>query len=64
MMKLNRRSLLKAAGLATGVVVSGGLPALASVNEPENSKGKKLALKVAHITDVHIRDGEKCTGKV
>jgi Icc protein len=57
-MKLNRRSLLKAAGLATGVVVSAGLPALASVNEPENRKGKKLALKVAHITDVHIREGE------
>lgn len=57
-MKLNRRSLLKAAGLATGVVVSGGLPALASVNEPDHKKGKKIALKVAHITDVHIRAAE------
>jgi Icc protein len=29
-MKLNRRSLLKAAGVATGIIATGGLPALAS----------------------------------
>ena len=58
MMKLNRRSLLKAAGLATGMVVTGGLPALASINGQEEKKGKKLALTVAHITDVHIREGD------
>jgi Icc protein len=57
-MKLNRRSLLKAAGLATGLIVTGGLPALASTNSNEEKKGKKLALTVAHITDVHISDGE------
>nr|WP_231875998.1 metallophosphoesterase [Mucilaginibacter sp. L294] len=58
MMKLNRRALLKAAGLATGILATGGLPALASTNNNEDKKGKKLALKVAHITDVHIRDGD------
>ena len=58
MMKLNRRSLLKAAGLATGMVVTGGLPALASINSGEGKNGKKLALTVAHITDVHIREGD------
>jgi Icc protein len=56
-MKLNRRSLLKAAGLATGMVVTGGLPALASINNGEGKKGKKLVLTVAHITDVHITEG-------
>ncbi|WP_316834173.1 metallophosphoesterase family protein [Pedobacter nutrimenti] len=58
MTKLNRRSLLKTAGLATGLVVTGGLPALAFGDEGENKKGKKLALTVAHITDVHIREGD------
>ena len=57
-MKLNRRSLLKAAGLATGVVITGGLPALASGEDRESKKGKKLAMTVAHITDVHIGAGE------
>ena len=57
-MKLNRRSLLKAAGLATGMMVTGGLPALASINGGEEKKGKRLALTVAHITDVHIREGD------
>ncbi|WP_299465736.1 metallophosphoesterase [Mucilaginibacter sp.] len=58
MMNLKRRSLLKAAGLATGIIVTSGLPALASVSGNEEKKGKKLALTVAHITDVHISDGQ------
>lgn len=57
-MNIKRRSLLKAAGLATGLVVTGGLPALALEKEKAEKKGKKLSLKVAHITDVHIRKGE------
>ncbi|SDE04487.1 3',5'-cyclic AMP phosphodiesterase CpdA [Mucilaginibacter pineti] len=55
---IKRRSLLKAAGLATGIIVTGGLPALASVNNVEDKKAKKLTLTVAHITDVHIREGD------
>ncbi|MBV8388985.1 MAG: metallophosphoesterase [Mucilaginibacter sp.] len=56
-MKMNRRSLLKTAGLATGIMVTGGLPAVAALNEQKDKKGKKLMLKVVHITDVHITDG-------
>ncbi|PTS91725.1 metallophosphoesterase [Pedobacter sp. HMWF019] len=55
MTKFNRRSLLKTAGLATGLVVTGGLPALASGYDGKN---KKPVLTVAHITDVHIREGD------
>jgi Icc protein len=58
MATIKRRSLLKAIGLATGAVVSGGLPALAAAPETQNDKKKKLALTVAHITDVHIKAGE------
>ena len=57
-MEIKRRSLLKMAGLAAGIAVTGDVPALAS--SPEDKKGtkKKLVLTVAHITDVHIRAGE------
>ncbi|RZM28635.1 MAG: metallophosphoesterase [Pedobacter sp.] len=53
-MNMNRRSLLKSAGLATTLVATGGLSALAA----SDNKKKKVALQVAHITDVHIRAGD------
>ena len=55
---MKRRSLLKAAGLAAGLAVTGGLPALAASPEEKSPNGKKLVLSVAHITDVHIRVGD------
>lgn len=56
---MKRRSLLKiAAGFATGMAVTGSLPALASAPEEKKQKNKKPALTVAHITDVHIAAGE------
>jgi 3',5'-cyclic AMP phosphodiesterase CpdA len=58
MTKLKRRSLLKAAGLAFGVVTTSGLSAFAPNPEKQDRKTKKVALSVAHITDVHIREGE------
>jgi len=57
-MEIKRRSLLKAAGLAAGLAVTGGLPALASSAEEKSRDRKKLVLTVAHITDVHIRTGD------
>lgn len=62
-MKLNRRSLLKAAGVATGIIATGGVPALAVANNNDNKKGKKLALNLAHITDVHIREGDNAPAR-
>jgi 3',5'-cyclic AMP phosphodiesterase CpdA len=58
MTTIKRRSLIKAIGLAAGAAVSGGLPALAAAPETRDSKKKKLALTVAHITDVHIKASE------
>lgn len=58
MTTIKRRSLIKAIGLAAGAAVSGGLPALAAAPEKHDDKKKKLALTVAHITDVHIKASE------
>ncbi|WP_199141249.1 metallophosphoesterase family protein [Pedobacter sp. ASV12] len=56
-MKISRRTLLKVAGLATGAALTEGTQAFV---EPQNkSKNKKVALQVAHITDVHIRKGDE-----
>jgi len=49
-MEIKRRTLLKSAGLAASLVAAGGLSAFAAEDK------KKLALTVAHITDVHIRN--------
>ncbi|WP_205944105.1 metallophosphoesterase [Pedobacter sp. HDW13] len=57
-MEIKRRTLLKTVGLAAGALATGSLPAFATANESENRKDKKLALSVAHITDVHIRPGD------
>lgn len=51
-MEIKRRTLLKSAGLAATLLATGRLTALAA------EKKKKVALKVAHITDVHIRAGD------
>ncbi len=56
-MKISRRTLLKVAGLATGAALTEGTQAFAQ--SPDKSKNKKVALKVAHITDVHIRKGDE-----
>ncbi|TDQ06429.1 metallophosphoesterase [Pedobacter metabolipauper] len=51
-MEIKRRTLLKSAGMAAGLVATAGLSALAAEDK------KKVALTVAHITDVHIRAGD------
>lgn len=55
---MKRRSWLKAIGLSTGATLAGSLPVLASVSEAVKPNHKKPVLTVAHITDVHIREGE------
>ncbi|WP_316793964.1 metallophosphoesterase family protein [Pedobacter frigoris] len=55
---IKRRSLLKAVGLAAGAMVCGARPSVAAVPENQVAKKKKVALTVAHITDVHIGEGE------
>lgn len=60
MKEIKRRSLLKAMGLSAGAVLTGSLPAMASsVIELAKLKDKKAVLTVAHITDVHIAEGEQ-----
>lgn len=54
-MKISRRSLLKVAGIATGATLAEGVHAFVP---PSATKDKKVALTVAHITDVHIRAGD------
>lgn len=53
MAEMKRRSWLKAIGLTTGASLAGALPSLAATSELQ-----KPVLTVAHITDVHIREGE------
>ena len=57
-MDIKRRTLLKTVGLTAGALATGSLPALATAEPSEHNKNKKLALTVAHITDVHIRPGD------
>lgn len=52
---MKRRELLKGMGLAAGLTLAGESSLLAM----QNNKGKKPALRVAHITDVHIREGDR-----
>ncbi|WP_421940117.1 metallophosphoesterase family protein [Pedobacter sp.] len=52
---MKRRSLLKAMGLSAGAAFTTGLPALAIA---DRTNEKKPVLTVAHITDVHIREGD------
>lgn len=57
-MDIKRRTLLKTVGLTAGALATGSLPALATAEAAAHNKNKKLALTVAHITDVHIRPGD------
>ncbi|MBN8853975.1 MAG: metallophosphoesterase [Sphingobacteriales bacterium 50-39] len=50
---MKRRELLKSMGLTAGAVVAGNMAAVAS--ETASIPKKKRALRVAHITDVHMR---------
>lgn len=68
---MKRRSLLKALPLATAALALGDLKVVAAASTVEKDKKKKLVLTVAHITDVHIRQGdnaparfEKCLQKI
>lgn len=58
MAEMKRRSWLKAIGLSTGASITGALPTWASVTEPLKPESKKPLLTVAHITDVHIQEGQ------
>ncbi len=53
---MKRRELLKGAGLLSAVIITSG-SAAAAIAPVENAK-RKLALRIAHITDVHIRPDE------
>lgn len=44
-------------GLSAGAALTGGLPALASTDK-DKTAARKPVLTVAHITDVHIREGD------
>lgn len=57
-MDIKRRTLLKTVGLTAGALATSSLPALAAAEQAAHNKNKKLALTVAHITDVHIRPGD------
>jgi len=57
-MDIKRRTLLKTVGLTAGALATGSLPAIAKAEPAEQRKDKKIALTVAHITDVHIRPGD------
>lgn len=51
---MKRRELLKRIGLAAGFTLAGETALLAGKKDP----AKKPVLRVAHITDVHIREGD------
>lgn len=56
---MKRRNWLKALGLMSGAAVTTAYPALAAVTGNEEDAKPKPALRVAHITDVHIRLDDK-----
>lgn len=59
MEEIKRRSLLKALGLTAAASLTGSLAASASsITQSVILKGEKPVLVIAHITDVHIRDGD------
>jgi len=59
---MNRRKLLKQFGLASGALITGGANAVASI-ESTGKKAQKPILTVAHITDVHIREGDNAPSR-
>ncbi|PWK78799.1 3',5'-cyclic AMP phosphodiesterase CpdA [Mucilaginibacter oryzae] len=57
-MEIKRRALLKAAaGIAAGMAATGAMPATAVAAHEKGGKARPV-LTVAHITDVHIRQGD------
>ena len=48
---MKRRELLKQVGLAAGVTAIGGF----ATASPDQKNNRKRVLRIAHITDVHIR---------
>ena len=53
---MKRRELLKHIGSTAGAVALGGTTAVVSATEQRNKR--KRILRIAHITDVHIRPEE------
>ncbi len=51
---MNRRKIIKRIGVATGVALAAPV-ALADTAKRDAKKKKKKSLRIAHITDVHIR---------
>ncbi|KQR67773.1 metallophosphoesterase [Pedobacter sp. Leaf176] len=56
---MNRRSLIKALGLSAGAAIAPSIPAIASAGIMGAPATEKPVLTVPHITDVHIRPGDK-----
>jgi hypothetical protein len=56
---MKRRELLKYIGLTLGTAALSGTTSIVSAAEPNKDKRKsKRVLRIAHITDVHIRPEE------
>lgn len=55
---MQRRNLLKSAGLIAGMLATGKTAVLAHEAGNTKEKNKQPVLRVAHITDVHIRSGD------
>jgi 3',5'-cyclic-AMP phosphodiesterase len=53
---MNRRSLLKQAGLWAALSTLPGVRLLANTTDNSSDKKKKVALRFAHLTDVHMKD--------
>lgn len=54
---MERRDVLKSVGMLAAAGLVAGNSSIAAAEVADKSKKSKLALKVAHITDVHITDG-------
>ena len=59
---MNRRNLLKNVALATGAVITTKGTSLAAVSSTKEKSGKPV-LTVAHITDIHIRQGDNAPAR-
>lgn len=58
MTEIKRRSLLKGIGLTVGAAFVEAIPAAGSLTNQRIKPNNKPVLTVAHITDVHIREGD------
>ena len=56
---MKRRDVLKTMGLLTGMAATASHPALAAAIDNRKGRSTKPALRVVHITDVHIRTGDQ-----